>query len=435
MLSKLKNEGCETPTQAKQQGLILAVLFICSGLFLFGCDKTCECNYTPTEPTNEAVIEVTSPDSTVVAWLGHPLRFAWTSENVLGSVKIYYSRNDGDTWPFTITENAYNEGEYFWTVDAPLTRSGRIRVQSAGEPPAVGESPSSFVIQTYVWAPEVPSRDFTVNVLASNGVDLFAVGSGGTINQRSSQTGEWVIQNCATTRPLNDIHFADSLVGWVCGGSGVLRRTVDGGQTWLTTSSQISFEIRAIHCYDSLTAIAAVAGLRRTSDAGESWDQVVEFVGETINRLYFYDSMHAFAVGEDGLIAKSVDGGLTWEIKTSPFEAATYKDIHSPDGLTYYAVASEGQIAKSDDGGETWHPLNLLHAPVLSSIRSMAPLEILVTTADSRLLHSVDGGDTWVYYSVDEGHYFNTLLMETDGSGWFAGTGNAVFHLDIEDSE
>ncbi|MBK6911904.1 MAG: hypothetical protein IPH10_13420 [bacterium] len=414
--------------------LMIAILYC--GLLTWGCDKTCECTYSPspTEPSDEASIVVTGPDSTVTAWRGHPLRITWTSANVVGSVKILYSRNDGDTWPFTIIESTINEGEFFWTGDAPLTRHCRVRIQTTGSPLAYGESPSSFTLQTYGWTIDGPASLFTVRATATNGVDLFAVGSGGSINQRFAATGEWSDRNSGTTRGLNDVHFVDQQVGWICGGNGVIRRTTNGGVTWSSIPSVNTIEVRAIHGFDSMTAMAASNMLWHTANAGASWDTVAGMDTAIVNRLFFHDSQRACAVGNNGFIAISEDGGETWAVRNSHL-FATLVDVHSADGQTYYAVALEGQVVKSEDRGETWRVLDLDNAPALSSVRSRSALELLVATGDSRLLHSIDGGDTWVYYNVGSEHYFNTLLIEPTGDGWVGGSGNVLYRLGIVDSE
>ena len=55
----------------------------------------------------------------------------------------------------------------------------------------------------------------------------------------------WEPQNSDTTEGLYSIQFADNNTGWMCGGSGLILYTTDGGSNWIVqptgTNQQIDF--------------------------------------------------------------------------------------------------------------------------------------------------------------------------------------------------
>jgi ATP-dependent Clp protease ATP-binding subunit ClpA len=66
----------------------------------------------------------------------------------------------------------------------------------------------------------------------------------------------------------------------------------------------------------------------------------------------------AEAVGMDGTIMQSADGGRTWKAYESPVQTALYNVVI--DGQTGWAVGDEGVILNSTDGGKNW---TLVDAP------------------------------------------------------------------------
>lgn len=89
--------------------------------------------------------------------------------------------------------------------------------------------------------------------------------------------------------------------------------------------------------------------------------------GFTIFDVDYLDNNTAIAVGSDGGIAKTTDGGRNWTYGPFTFINAsglltkqTFNDVHFVSATTVYAVGNAGCMAKSTDGGSTW---NLVMTP------------------------------------------------------------------------
>jgi len=83
--------------------------------------------------------------------------------------------------------------------------------------------------------------------------------------------------------------------------------------------------------------------------------------GFTVLDLDFFDNNNVIAVGSDGGIAKSRDGGANWTygpftyINAAGIQAkSSLSDVHYVTAQIVYAVGSGGCMAKSTDGGQTW---------------------------------------------------------------------------------
>ncbi len=93
--------------------------------------------------------------------------------------------------------------------------------------------------------------------------------------------------------------------------------------------------------------------------------------GFSVSDIDFVDNNNVIAVGADGGIAKSSDGGATWTygvftytMPTGYISKTTFQDVHYVTPTTAYAVGSStvssgsvfggGVMAKTTDGGATW---------------------------------------------------------------------------------
>jgi len=83
---------------------------------------------------NISKLNITKPISTDKWFLGTTKRIQWQSNNV-SIVNIYYSTDNGVTWPITIASNyPANVGYYDWVVSGLVTANGKIRIESVDKP-------------------------------------------------------------------------------------------------------------------------------------------------------------------------------------------------------------------------------------------------------------------------------------------------------------
>jgi len=148
----------------------------------------------------------------------------------------------------------------------------------------------------------------------------------------------------------------------------------------------------------------------RSIDGGQTWTPIT-----TVGGVLLWDGASAdvaFSLpGED--IARTEDGGLTWQTVTLP--SASYRVLAAaacapPLSCLYGLFMDEnnGEIttARSDDHGDTWTPpkpiprsLGFVGFPGPLTIFPHDPQRLLVP-CDRRLCESQDGGATWMYSAL-----------------------------------
>ena len=126
-----------------------------------------------------------------------------------------------------------------------------------------------------------------------------------------------------------------------------------------------------------------------SDDAGQRWQQADVPVSSDLVAVHFPDAENGWAVGHDGVILGSTDGGRTWarrldgrglgevlvahytkladakwldEAKKFAQQGAEnpFLDVWFQDARTGYVVGAFGLVLHTADGGKTWEPM--LHA-------------------------------------------------------------------------
>ncbi len=83
--------------------------------------------------------------------------------------------------------------------------------------------------------------------------------------------------------------------------------------------------------------------------------------GITILDVDFFDNNNVIAVGSDGGITRSTDGGTNWTYGPYTFNTAagvltkpSFSDVHFVTSTTAYAVGNQGCMVKTTNGGSSW---------------------------------------------------------------------------------
>jgi len=160
--------------------------------------------------------------------------------------------------------------------------------------------------------------------------------------------------------PFRSLSFIDGENGMIVGGKsynqGIIARTFDGGNTW-SSSEVYRQEFRDIVRTDAQTAyIAAYGGILKSVDAGETWFPLM-VQGDFFTALCFTDAMTGYAVGNQGAIVQTTDGGHSWLQTRKGSEWLTPRQhfsaiVAANDSLIY--VTGEQALWQSTNGGYTW---------------------------------------------------------------------------------
>jgi photosystem II stability/assembly factor-like uncharacterized protein len=139
------------------------------------------------------------------------------------------------------------------------------------------------------------------------------------------------------------------------------------------------------------------------TDKGEKATLLPTGVERALYEVSFTDAQNGLAIGQDGLIIKTNDGGKTWkqvkfEVPLQDWQKSlphVFAMSRGSDPNKVWAVGPVGMIIYSQDGGETWGNLSLGRDVTLNGVAFANDTEGWTVGEFGTILHTTDGGRTW----------------------------------------
>jgi polar amino acid transport system permease protein len=310
------------------------------------------------------------------------------------------------------------------------------------------------------WDQAPISTDNDLNdVLALNSTSAFAIGENGKIYHTVNSGVNWSEQDSGVIQDLNAIEFNGQAI--VAGDSGtVLINDVD---SWIDNSIEGAgnlYDLSVPHFESLADSVIFVSGTGGEiwKWSNNTWDDLSNFTGTT-NDIYAVDFVNedeGFAVGADGLIIATIDGGLSWEIRDSPEEFRDFSfydviifgykgpndDEASP--VSVLIVGENGTVIQSSGTGPTaigyiWkvpsensHPTNT--TSTLKSISGSSRFKFWIVGDDNFVALTEDGGSSFYNQSQlqNAGSDFTGVSFWDGDSGFAVGEEGTALYTDRE---
>lgn len=221
---------------------------------------------------------------------------------------------------------------------------------------------------------------------------------------------------------MGDIAYLDASTlyasGWFqCfyGFHGVVRMSTDGGATWTTildifndaVTPPLFYNVRGVDVCDSGHGIA-VGYVFIGADQGEVFTidgaSVTHQASPTPDRLAdvaMFDCDHAVAVGNNGAIVYTADGGVNW-MAASSGAASNLEAVVCAGGTRAFAVGRDGVVLMSDDLGATWVPRTTGTADHMADVSFVGPDDGVVV-GGSTIFRTANAGQSWTQDALPNG--------------------------------
>ena len=283
--------------------------------------------------------------------------------------------------------NSYNEVG-FYTVNLTATNA-------SGCATTVSKMNYIDIEQIFPTIPIAPldSNDLT-SILMVDAFTGFAVGNNGALVMTTNGAVTWSTLNSGTSVNLTNIGAIDTANVYITGENGLIMKTEDGGLSWAVVPVGTNETFKAITFHganegwavgtngtifhyngttwspedingvtvnlngvyiDTITGSVYVVGDNGSIFMydGNAWTSVSTPVAVALNDIGFANEQYGLAVGENGTILRTSDGGTSWDLAfnglSSPF---TRIQIANPD--TAWAVGRQGMVYQTIDGGQTF---------------------------------------------------------------------------------
>jgi photosystem II stability/assembly factor-like uncharacterized protein len=222
----------------------------------------------------------------------------------------------------------------------------------------------------------------------------------------------WSFQNCGNKNTLDALYFKNANDGFAAthlGGTTTWNFlcTKDGGNSWQNLDKSI--HPTKYYFLDSNEFYKVISDkLYRSKDCGLTWDVLLEYkvksglwtdaLNFTISDIFFTDNENGWILKGDSVLYTENDG-LTWKSQVWPLvnmKAFSFKDIH-----TGYAVGNEGKLLLTSDGGKTWRKIESGTMENFNDIEFINNNGWIVGTLGGILITN-DGGKNWKYLNLLE---------------------------------
>ncbi|MCX5831914.1 MAG: YCF48-related protein [Deltaproteobacteria bacterium] len=251
------------------------------------------------------------------------------------------------------------------------------------------------------------SRDDLFSVTFPTENNGWACGRWGTVLRTDDSGKTWSRQETGTDYTLTSISFVDLQHGWAIGDEGTIIHTADGGKTWNAQISPVPFFLMAVQFVTPSKGwiVTERTHILSTEDGGKHWNIQFKKDDYILKSVSFCDPLNGWAAGEYGLIYHTKDGGKTWVKEAGSFTISERTGMVEGEDQLFritavtpqiaWAVGIDGRVAKTVDGGKNWKdvkvpvPKNSLFCIATNKTGTIA------IGGKRAFVWSVDGGATW----------------------------------------
>lgn len=209
------------------------------------------------------------------------------------------------------------------------------------------------------------------------------------------------------------------LAAWLC---------VHGGE-WRSVEPRATDKaLKALYFSTSLNgyAVGDDGVVIRTTDGGASWTKQSESAGDTLEDVFFVDSLYGWAVGKDGYMIKSTDGGKTWvkQLKRTNYDLIKVR-FDTRDSGVIVPNAYPQMVLKTDNGGLAWTnvptgytgDIDIFDASMLSAKRYW------LTGERATVIKTTDSGLHWrrvqpAHWDTNSWEGADKIFFLNDSTGW-----------------
>jgi len=278
------------------------------------------------------------------------------------------------------------------------------------------------------WGNPLPQGN-TLRAMAFYGTTGYAVGDFGTLLQTTDGGATWAGLPAGTFSNLTELQVLDGNTR-VAGGGCVARRSTDGGRTFMRiaftnveSDCPADSQLAALSFLDGTTGFIFEAGgqVFQTVDGGTRFAPKIAVPGTRAvggsavpTDATFQSPTSGFVSVSDGTIYQTTDGGNSWKSANKTDRAV--RSIVFASAKVAYAVGDNSLFLKSIDGGATWSAKDV-GAPGgqdLTGVRCASDDVCVVTTKTGKVIGvTKDGGTTWSWPSPSTDPLFAAAFATT----------------------
>ena len=230
-----------------------------------------------------------------------------------------------------------------------------------------------------------------------------------------------------SARVMRDVFFLDEDHGWSVGQHSSTMYTTDGGNTWMERDDETAdCMLHAVRFIDDDRGLKVCGvGVFSSADGGANWtDLDVDEVSSPNSVTLVEDGSDvlAWVVGNDGEVAFSDDAfdGDSYQVQSTP-TTERLDDVTFVDADTGFAVGRDGTVIATTDGGDTWVEQDSTVDSALKGVGFFDGDTGWAVGTDGVIIGTVDGGDTWSVQRSGMDRSLWSISVVDEDTAWIGG--------------
>lgn len=145
-------------------------------------------------------------------------------------------------------------------------------------------------------------------------------------------------------------------------------------------------------------AVGTNGAILKTIDGGNNWISNSIDRNEWLTSIYFLSKDKGFIVGTNAIVISTTNGGSSWQYSYLPYNL-NFSEIFFIDEMTGWIVGGtadeDGIILKTTDGGNSWVPLLTGFFSSLSGVKFKSNDLGYAVARNGTFLRTTNGGTSW----------------------------------------
>ena len=173
----------------------------------------------------------------------------------------------------------------------------------------------------------------------------------------------------------------------------------------MQTDTRVPTRYTYVVAFDSLLSVANPSGsnlvavgnngaIVTSNDGGTSWSLGTRQVDATLRSVYFATATKGWAVGDAGTILVTNDAGNTWT-NQSVITSQSLTGVRFTDAQKGLVCGTKGLMIMSTDGGNAWTSLSTGTTKNLRSVSYLNGTTAVAVGDSTAIIKSTDGGTSW----------------------------------------
>lgn len=224
----------------------------------------------------------------------------------------------------------------------------------------------------------------------------------------------------------------DANIWYAVGDKGLIIKTTDGGQTFVKKNIPGDASVYYA-CYFKNANEGWVTGkttglIYRTTDGGDTWTSVTIpgfSASKAYHQFFFFTDMIGYVLGVGGKVAKTIDGGVTWNVVGDNINTSysLYCNYWKSEN-NGYAGSGAGRLFITENGGVTWNLITVGNSVNINDICFRDANNGVLVNAGGQIFYTTTGGntvDSWIAASEQALDDLYSVTVDHNGVYWAAG--------------